>query len=385
MSRKPRSLILAINVLLLPLLLILPACVPSITREMLTPSPTITKTPLPTHTPDPNQTPTPTLSPQEVLLPAITALDGLLLEQYPLAQADGYDLQPGSLDQNQKFYERIPAGVFDQHQDRWAQPPSPTLDEVNAKLKDFNYHLEKTSTSDSARSESARSESARYTIYQGSQVLHNNVTYFGSIQVNTSKSDFLLPLTLNNSEVWILQKDRFEKWFSDAPRFLPVFGGDDVFAIGQPGEITQNDQKVLGVQILKNGEPVYDLPLPYTGANKCPIQNFRAWGHEWVLEMDGTVVRDGQSLAEKNGYAQVFDWQVLNAKEFFLFEKNGKYGISYSGKEMPVQFDTIVRWPCIDQQGGQGYNFSARGNDRIAGFFAQKDGVWYYTEVTPLQ
>jgi hypothetical protein len=342
---------------------------------MLTPSPTITKAPLPTRTPDPFRTPTPTLDPQQVLLPAITALDGLLLEQYPLARANGFDLQPGSFDNNQKFYERMPSGVFVQHQDLWAEPPAPGLDEVNAQLKAFNYHLEKTSGA----------ESARYTIYQGSQVLRDNVTYFGSIEVNSSRSDFLVPLTLDNSDVWILQKDRLEQWFGDAPRFLPVFAGDDVFAIGQPGEITQNDQTGLGVQILKNGEPIYDLPLPYTGANKCPIQNFRAWNGAWVLETDGTVLMDGQSLADKHGYDQVFNWQVLNAKEFFLFEKDGKYGISYFGKEMPVQFDTIVRWPCIDQQGGQGYNFSARGNDRIAGFFAQKNGVWFYAEVTPLQ
>jgi hypothetical protein len=365
-------------------------CAPRLSREMLTPSPTITDTPLPSRTPDPSKptkTPLPTSRPRKASpTPAKEAQPtrtmrvsniparGLQVKEYYLGQAEGYDLQPGSYEQNREFYENIPQEILAGRNALRVQPAPPSVEQVNAALQPFDFRLEPSAT-----------QKNQYRFYRGNELLFDHVTAYGAVSLNSSNSDFLFSITLGNYEVWVIQKDRFEMWYAGEPRYLPIFAGDNLVAIGEPGDYVEAGQAVFGVPILVNDQPKYYLALPYQGANNCPIEKFRAWDDHWVLEMEGEVLVDGEKLTQKYLYEQVFNWQLINGEEFFLFKEAGYYGMFYNGGDLSISYGEIVHWPCIDQQGGGGVNLSAASSDQIVTFFARRGMAWYYVEVESAQ
>lgn len=387
MKKNSQSITSFLLIVLLSLLVGLSSgCAPSLSREMLTPSPTITDTPLPSRTPDPSKptkTPLPTSrprtaspTPEKEVQPTRTVrvsnipARGLQVKEYYLGQVEGYDLQPGSYAQNQEFYDNIPQEVLAGRNALLVQPAPPSVEQVNAALQPFDFRLEPSAT-----------QKNQYRFYRGDELLFDHVTAYGAVFLNRSSSDFLFSITLGNFEVWVIQKDRFEMWYAGEPRYLPIFAGDNVVAIGEPGDYVEAGQPVFGVPILVNDQPKYQLALPYQGANNCPIEEFRAWGDHWVLEMEGEVLVDGEKLTRKYLYEQVFNWQLINGKEFFLFKDAGYYGMFYDGSDLSITYGEIIHWPCIDQQGGGGVNLSAASSDQAVTFFARRGMAWYYVEV----
>ena len=362
------------------------ACTPAISREMLTPTATMTNTRLPSRTPDPNSTATstprptrtstataaPVQNPAFSLTPEVVTVRGLVIETFPLGPAEGYSLEPEDYNNHQVFYESIPPAILTHLAGLWQANQPQSLEILNARLAPFGYRL--TRNPDDA---------ALYDLYQDGQLLHNKITQYGTLQINATGTDFILPVTIDVSEVWILQRNSFLFWFSGRPRFLPIFSGDITTSLSDPvkSAVTGGSE----VLVMQDQQAIYSLPVSYEGAQCCPIESFQAWNDGWVLEAEGDVIMNGESLREKHAYSQVFNWQALADKEFFLYQQGSTFGIYFDGLELPYQYDQIVHWPCFDQLGGSGYNFSARGNGWIAGFFAMKDGAWSYVEITPAQ
>ncbi len=266
-------------------LLAMGSCTPSLTREQLTPSPTIS-TPRPTRTPDPRQqveetrsTPDETgeLEAASTLLPAVSAIGPLLIEEFPLAREDSAELQPGSARQNEQFAEDLPEDIRSGHAQIAADAQPVDIEEANAAMRGSGYAFEA--------------------------------------------------------------------------------------ADGTP-------------QLTRNGETVEECLLP--GA-------FQTWQAHWGLELNGDVLFDGERMTEQRVFDEVFTWQPLAEREFFLYRSNSTYGIYFDGRSMPQRYDEIVRWNCADQQSADGFNFSAQGSDEVVGFFARKGGRWYYVRVTTLE
>jgi hypothetical protein len=317
-------------------------------------------------------TETPEQSSGQSLTPQVTKGHGLIIETYRLGPAEGFSLEPEDYSENQEFYERIPTTLLNQRTDLWQGSNVLPLENLNARLAPFGYRL--------ARNPD---DTSLFDLYQENQLLRNMITHFGTLQINDTGTDFILPVTIDSTEVWILQRNSFLLWFSGHPRFLPIFAGSTLTSLSEPVESAITGEKEVLVK--QDQQAVYSLPISYEGAQGCPVETFRAWNGAWVLESEGDVVVSGERLSERHAYSHVFNWQALANKEFFLYQRGPAFGIYYDGIELPVQYDQIVRWPCVDQLGGSGYNFSARGNDRIAGFFAIIEGNWNYVEITPAE
>ncbi len=266
-------------------LLAMGSCTPSLTREQLTPSPTIS-TPRPTRTPDPRQqveetrsTPDETgeLEAASTLLPAVSAIGPLLIEEFPLAREDAADLQPGSAGQNEQFAEDLPEDIRSGHAQIAADAQPVDIEEANAAMRGSGYALEAVD--------------------------------------------------------------------------------------GTP-------------QLTRNGETV----------EECLLSDaFQTWEQHWILELNGDVLFDGERLTERRVFDEVYNWQPLAGREFFLYRQNNIYGMYFDGRSLPQRYDEIVRWSCSDQQGADGFNFSAQGTDEAISFFARKSGRWYYVRVTTLE
>ena len=105
-----------------------------------------------------------------------------------------------------------------------------------------------------------------------------------------------------------------------------------------------------------------------------------------MLQIDDQVIVGGQSVGRslrETGYARSFGWQTLGGKPYFLFQKDedSPYGVSYDGEELPLQYDEIVYWTCIEKRPIAVAN--PLGSEKMATFFARNEGMWHFVKVLP--
>lgn len=99
-------------------------------------------------------------------------------------------------------------------------------------------------------------------------------------------------------------------------------------------------------------------------------------GNSIYSEAVGQIYRDGVLLNEQFGYEEMFGFQLLDGKPFYFYKKDGRIYLSYNNEDLPVAYDEIPHYRCCS---GAALNPIAGIN--WIGFWGQRDGVWYYTEI----
>lgn len=134
---------------------------------------------------------------------------------------------------------------------------------------------------------------------------------------------------------------------------------------------------------------IYPFFVPFGAGGESKI-NLRAWGKNWVLELDKDVVINGKSLGKEKG-ADIYGFHLIKGKPFYLFslqkddcEPTGdwphikKVRISYDGKILPVWYNwAAVRGLIKCCEGGEFY----WKNENMVWFIAKRGDQWYYVEV----
>ncbi|OGO16927.1 MAG: hypothetical protein A2Z14_06040 [Chloroflexi bacterium RBG_16_48_8] len=329
----------------------------------------------PTLTPGPPGTPTPIIQPSKTekttLIPTFTSipLGELTLEDYLLAPETYFtyssDEREGDI---WEFILRIPDTIYNRRKDWWESAPEPklTLSEINKRLSAFGYRVEETGSEGGW---------TFYGLFEGQNLVQDDIRYFRKIIVNQSGTDFAL--IFNHGLSWDLGYARKGfvdpgwntrggyDWFPDVD--LAFFIGDDLI------RINFIDSPV----VIRNDEIIYIHDISYIGPPHCPLMSFQQWKDQWVMEVDGEVIVNSGLLHQKYGYTRAFHWQLLNGKPFFFFEKDGMYGISFNEQVLPVEFDEIAYAMC----GVLPPTLGPRGNSRIVGFYGRKGGYWHYYEL----
>jgi hypothetical protein len=115
----------------------------------------------------------------------------------------------------------------------------------------------------------------------------------------------------------------------------------------------------------------------YRSALNIPLTvGLHVWGNHWALEVDGTLVIDGEQVNVKNEYYQAFSFGLLGGEPFYFYERNGQTGISYAGQELDVFYDEVIHgWCC------QWAKMNPSINENMAWVFARRVGIWYYVEI----
>jgi hypothetical protein len=147
-------------------------------------------------------------------------------------------------------------------------------------------------------------------------------------------------------------------------------------------EYTSADISPLGAQndvkITRNGETVKIFSASQPEVSGDPVVNFWSWEDHWLLEMDNVVIQDGKALNQVAGSAEVFNWQPLNGTSFYLFLKNGKFGVNYNGQDLPLSYDDIIHNRlCCDPAR---YNILSIPSG--VRFFALRNNTWMVVYVT---
>jgi len=149
--------------------------------------------------------------------------------------------------------------------------------------------------------------------------------------------------------------------------------------------------KYVSVDVTRNDQPIFTTK---TGVIS-PINNFRGlWAvdDQWIMEVAhvdesssdpntafiiwGEIIQDGASLNQKFGYEEAFGFQLLDAKPFFFFKKEGQIGMSYDGVETLLKFTDVHHYLCCSTG-----SLNPRSAEKMVAFFAKRVNVDYYVEI----
>jgi hypothetical protein len=145
----------------------------------------------------------------------------------------------------------------------------------------------------------------------------------------------------------------------------PVYYGNDLISTRSEGcetiRLERGDEVLYTTQV----EPQPD----------DPVKGLWAWDGHWVLEVDGQLIIDGQSLNEELGYDEVFGWALLGGNFLYFFSQGGEVRLSYAGEILPYTYEDVVHYQCCGSA-----TFNPRYNEDMIWFHALRDGTWHYVE-----
>jgi hypothetical protein len=161
---------------------------------------------------------------------------------------------------------------------------------------------------------------------------------------------------------------------------------------------TETGQKSWG-QVLRAGQLVYQTPQEPVFADQF-LRGFWAYQADWFLEIAhavavkpevcllGDIVQGGVSLSERYGYNQAFDFQLMNGKPFYFFERNGNIGISYAGQIAWLGYDEVPHFSeiygCAGSASLELYGWGGitpLHSENMVAFYAHSGDRWYYVEI----
>jgi len=129
----------------------------------------------------------------------------------------------------------------------------------------------------------------------------------------------------------------------------------------------------------RNNKLLYDFTAYSSTMPAYAIYTALIRGGEWIVcyqtsppnrfDSDFHVVFNGQDLNELKGYDQCLAPVYCQGYLYYLFEKDGKWGWSFNGKDRADVWDRI---DCHFGDGSLGF-----GNPHNFGFYALRDGMWY--------
>jgi hypothetical protein len=201
-----------------------------------------------------------------------------------------------------------------------------------------------------------------------------------TLSVNQSGTDFALVVTEENTGLsFLVRKGAITPW-EKVPSYLqwsqkrhgeqrPLFVGDDLLTV----ELTSKKNDIDFI-LRKGKDVVFQKSLPHHLEN--PLRGILSWDGHFALETLGHVYVDGKDLNEKGGYSEVFSFRLVDGKPFFFFAKEGRFGLSYGGEELPLRYDDLLHGLCCEPAG-----LNPRSEASMVSFHARRDTTWYHVEI----
>ena len=253
-----------------------------------------------------------------------------------------------------------------ERRDPWRAGPVPdyepeSLERDNAALAPFGYRLE---------GFTLENGEWRMRLYQGEVLIKDDLSlYPRSLVVEPiHQADFALIVEETGVGLWLIRRDSLEHW--DIQAHLDSY--DLAFAGGRLAAYEFDPTDRAGtLWVTLDGERVYALFMPWR-----PLHvSLNSWGDIWMLLVDGTMIVNGEIMNLAWGYGEIFNYQLLNGKPFFFYEKGGQVGISYDGQELPLGYNEVIHGECC------GGDNNPRNSEHMAWFYTRREGTWYYVEI----
>jgi hypothetical protein len=245
----------------------------------------------------------------------------------------------------------------------WAEYPSSfeSVEDWNKLIARYGYRMEAL-------------DSGKVNIYQGEKLFKEGLELY-PFQMVKSQNDFALVLGEQYSCV-LFRKNGITPYDCDLHYWTnPVFIGDQLVTLEK--DYADGGKRALirvdGVPVFSYASALPDSEIPMAGG-------LAEWQGKWLFIANNTLIIDGEIINPQWGYGEIFDWQLYYGKPVFFFERDGRYGLSYDGVELPITWEYIFHLGCCgDQLGPFQYGFGT--NHRMLVFTAWEDGVYKTIEV----
>lgn len=251
-----------------------------------------------------------------------------------------------------EYMNRISPAVLDVRR-AWREKDD-RLERLNAALVPFGYRLEGQSNLPLA-------------LYRGDTLIMDGLTIHWPASV--SSEDFAFVAENQVGQVllfrWGSVKALDYSFYAYTP---PILVGNDLVTVEVGDEGRQ-------FSVRRRYEIVYIHRVSEVSVAP-PVKGLTAWNGQWVLEIDGQVIVDGQNLNEELGYDEIFGWRLLAGKPFYFFRVGDRTSISYDGEVLPVSYDEVIHYRCCGPA-----RFNVVGNSNMVWFHARRDGTWTYVEI----
>jgi hypothetical protein len=106
-----------------------------------------------------------------------------------------------------------------------------------------------------------------------------------------------------------------------------------------------------------------------------PVKSFYQNNNDWILEYNDNALVSSINIRKKYNFEKIFSFIYLLNKPFFFFESDNLISISYNEELYQTDYDEIIYDKCCEAS-----LFNIWNNNVMIGFFALKDGFWYYVE-----
>lgn len=150
------------------------------------------------------------------------------------------------------------------------------------------------------------------------------------------------------------------------------------------GEEIYNNDGIGQVLLTRDGQEIYKIDAGHAS----PVSALRGiWAYDthWVLEtnyytddtpFNGKITQDGVSLNDANGYEEAFNFQTINGRPFYFFQKDGLINASYDGQLISLDYEKIPHYACCS--GGE---TNPRIWKNMVAFFGVRGKEWYFFQI----
>jgi hypothetical protein len=289
--------------------------------------------------------------------PLVTTFSGLQFEEYRLTSDDCYrrtDVEAFAALLPVQASERI-TQLRTQSADR--------LTQINAILAPFDFNVRE------------------HILYQGQTPVSGLLEWVGQPAVNASQTLLFLPVNeVFNYQTYEISKTSFEisqnEGFYSSLGYVPTraFQGDDFIQLDYDPDYRAAVGFPYGLQVLKNSAVIFEFTVLPPSPAASPVRGLYTWQDHWLLETADVFIRDGEVLNQQLGYSEMFTWRLLNNKPFYFYRQGPRIYLSYNEETLPVSFERVLHEPSCCS--GALVNMTLA--DDGLGFYALKEGFWYY-------
>ncbi len=219
-------------------------------------------------------------------------------------------------------------------------------------------------------------------IYHGDRLIAKDVVSLRPVSVNASQTEFIGIADLTTG-TYLFTRDLFEMRQWVAGRQPYGYVGDRLLTT----ELTNVSPGVRTLRVYLDDQPVYeaqydnvstyeifDGPWTYNGHWALVLLDAKGSAQQGWEPWDRLIL-DGQDINKAKGYENSFQFNLLDGRPFFFYQRDGKIGISFGGQEIATSYDEIPHYQCCT---GGLLNPGASLN--MVWFFARRGNDWYYVE-----
>lgn len=225
-------------------------------------------------------------------------------------------------------------------------------------------------------------------LYRNGRLLFDDVYYVSDVYTfSTDSGPITAFLVDSGKDSFLIENDAIRLWdrpydFQFHDFFKPLLYQGELLWINKDGHSSPGSARVQtsSRKTVFSFIPYDDSPMSHFG-NPIGIRKFISWNGHWILTFGDFLVQDGEIINKKLGYQQIFDWNLINNKPAYFFNKGPRFGLSYDGQVLPLQYEEIANGICCWDNGVAPWEVHAYISGDSARFYGKRNGVWYYVVV----